>query len=211
MFIYTAFFCQYNQDMQEMLVKTYRISIEFFGFMRKPKLIYFEFQQGTFRELLQLKNDVDNPEKLNEWLFNFLMEKTKQSDKLTLRLYEQLSTDERNSILEFLLKTFAKGFFEKSNDDGGKSSRKKSPDSSLIALLLDKTSETLESLLDMTWEQIDYLIEGIVWNINAGSKKGEETNARKMRMKMLKEEFSDEEETIKRLDAKMAERKNLKK
>jgi hypothetical protein len=197
--------------MQELIRIKFRLTIEFFGRFRKAKLIHFEYEQASFRDLIEMQRKINDDDSLRKWLLNFLMEKTKQSDKLTVDLFNQLSTFEINSIMEFLFKTYAKGFFEKEKSSSSKRG-KKSPDSSLICTILEKTNETVESLLDMTWDQIKFLSEGITWNLNAQSKKGEQANQRHLRMKELKESFSDKDTdaALKGLNERILKR-NLKK
>lgn len=196
--------------MQELIRIKYRLSIEFFGRFGKAKLIHFEYEQAKFKDLIEMQSKINDDESLRKWLLNFLMEKTKQSDKLTVNLFNQISTFEINSIMEFLFKTYAKGFFEK--EKSGSKGRKKSPDSSLICTILEKTNETVESLLNMTWDQIKFLSEGITWNLNAQSKKGQQANERNLRLKELKENFSDKdtEAALKGLNERILKR-NLKK
>lgn len=45
----------------------------------------------------------------------------------------------------------------------------------------------------MTWEQIEYLIEGSVWNENSTTKAGQRRNERNAAMKLAKGQWSDEE------------------
>ncbi|MES2395075.1 MAG: hypothetical protein V4549_03690 [Bacteroidota bacterium] len=193
--------------MEELLPKKYRIEIEFFGRFKKSKTIYFDYEQGSLRDLIEMKSKIDNAEELNKWLFNFLMKKTKQSDKLTMRLFSQLCTSHRLDIIQHLLKTYAKGYFKVT--DVETIIHDKTPSSSLICFLLEYTNETLESLLDMTWERINYLTDGITWNKNEETKVGKERNRRKMRMIALNEEFTgdDTDAKIKRLDEKMKAKK----
>lgn len=189
--------------MQEMLRKKYRLSVEFFGRFRKPKLIYFDFLQGTLREILEMKNELSSAEKIDAWLMDFLINKTTQSEKLTPKLYYQLAEFERNNILDFIIKTFAKGFFTKEEGIENKTANK-APTSSMICLILKETGESMESVLGMTWEQIEYIIEGIVWNLNATDKKGQQRNEKYMRMKEVKGGMTDEEaEELKKLNERM--------
>ena len=62
----------------------------------------------------------------------------------------------------------------------------------------------MESLLNLTWEQIEYLIDGSVWNQNAQTKEGQKRNEREKRMKSLRESWDDE--TAKEMVRKMTER-----
>lgn len=199
--------------MQEMLRKKFKLSLEFFGPKGTPKNIDFFYEQGSLRELLEIQNKLDDPEELSKWLFDFLMKKTTQSDKLTLELFKQLPAYRINDIIEFILKTYGKNFFKKIEHEDKRMFQKKIPDSSMICFILQNTSETMETLLNMTWEQIEYIIEGVAWNINSQSKKGKQRNEQMMRMKELEASANPNEENdkIKRLKEKIDQRKNLKK
>ncbi len=189
--------------MEELLRKKFKLEIEFFGRFRKPKVMQFEFYQGTLRELLEMKSKISDPKELDNWLADFLMSKVKGRDKLTMNLYWQLTTRRKNDIIQFLVKTFGKNFFVKSE------SQDRSPASAMICFVLEFTNETIESLLEMTWEQIEFIIEGVVWNINAKDPKGREKNDRMMRMRELKEKFTDTDtdEKLARIEEKMKSKK----
>lgn len=199
--------------MQEMLRKKFKLSIEFFGEKGVPKNIDFIYEQGSLRDLLEIQNKLDHPDDLHSWLFDFLMKKTVQSDKLTLELFKQLPAYRANDIIEYILKSYGKGFFKKTEKDDKKVFQKKSPDSSMICFILQNTSETMENLLNMTWEQIEYIIEGVAWNLNSQHKKGRQRNEQMMRMKELEStaNVDEEQEKIKRLTEKMQQKKDLKK
>lgn len=191
--------------MEELLKKKYKLSVEFFGRFKRSKKIDFIFRQGNLRELLEMKEELDEPEKIKKWLFDFLMKKTEKSDKITQGLFDQLSIEEINSIIDFLLRTYGKGFFikVKKQENEEKESMKKSPTSSMICIILEKTNETVESLMEMTWEQIEYLVQGITWNMNEQTKEGKRKNEMALRMKDLKEGTNGYEEKVKRLEEKM--------
>lgn len=199
--------------MHELLRKKYNIEVEFFGRFNRPKKITFEFDQGRFRDVLDIKEKLKEAEDVKEWLFDFLMKKTKQSVRLTRRMFDQMPDDYVANISNFIFDTYAKGFFEKSKKkhveiDSFKNV--KPPFSSLICLLLEKTNEPLESLLDMTWEQINYLLDGIIWNTNAQTESGRKKNASDARMGMMREELSDEDalKAVQELEKKMNAKKN---
>lgn len=193
--------------MIEMLRKKYRLSIEFFGFMRKPKTIHFEYWQATFRDLMTMKEDLKMQDGIDFWLQDFLMKKTIQSDKLTLKLYRQLGTDQRVRIFRFLMDTYGKGFFEPIDPKSKQNPivpKEKSPSSASICLILEKTSETMESILNMTWQQIDYISEGVAWNLNEQTKEGQKRNIARMRQKELADGAADdEEEQLKELEKRI--------
>ena len=199
--------------MEELLRKKYNIELEFFGEKNKPLKISFQYEQGSFRDVLLIKEDLAGGMDIVEWLFYFLMKKTIQSDKLTKELFEQLSDSRIADIIDFVFNTYAKDFFEKSKEKKKEEDPfkdVKAPSSSLICLLLEKTNEKIETLLDMTWEQIRYLIDGIIWNLNAATKDGQKKNESGARMKMMKEELSDDAalESVRKLEKRIEEKKN---
>jgi hypothetical protein len=199
--------------MKELLRKNYNIEIEFFGENDEPLTISFQYEQGSLRGLLSIKEAFREGIKVEDWLFDFLMKKTTQSVKLTKELFEQLGETHIANLSNFIFDTYAKDFFEKSNKPKKEEDlfqNVKAPSSSLICLILEKTNESIESLLDMTWEQIVYLVEGIIWNLNAQTKEGQDKNKRNARMKMLKEETSDEDAlaAIKKMEKKLNEKRN---
>lgn len=69
----------------------------------------------------------------------------------------------------------------------------KEPESSFIMFLLENSNETIESLLRLTWRQVEFMKDGIIWNLNSQTKKGQERNAQKMRMDNSRAEMSDDE------------------
>ncbi len=166
-----------------MLKKQFKLSIDFFGRFNKPKTIEFAYWQASLRELLEMKREFNAPGGQKEWLFDFLMKKTKQSDKLKRKLFDQLGEKQIDSIVDFVLKTYAKDYFEKAKLPKDQTPRKEKLDTSYatICLILEKTSETMESLLNMTWEQIQYILDGTLWNMNAQTKEGQKRNKQKER------------------------------
>jgi len=85
-------------------------------------------------------------------------------------------------FFETYLDTALRGFYAK----GGKPSD--APSSSFIVFLADKLHTDPLTILDRyTPEAINFLAEGIEWNINASSKEGQVRNERKVHAKKLQE------------------------
>lgn len=172
-----------------MLRKKYRLSIDFLGRFGRPKAIEFVYEQGTLRGLLEITYAFKRRNGGNEWLFDFLMKNTEQSDRLTRKLFDQLGDEQVCKISDFILSTYGKSFFKGTREipSGHKKDLSKVDTSfSMVCMILEKTSETMESLLDMTWEQFEYVWEGIVWNVNAANKGGRASNDKARRESIYK-------------------------
>lgn len=196
--------------MIELIPKKYRLTIEFFGKKDKPIEIHFDYEEGSLKELLEMQQRISDADSMRKWLYDFLMNKCKQSAKLTEELYAQLWPEKITQFVGHIMRTYGDGFFAKK---GEKVKKSKSPSSAFIASILSNTNETLESVLNMKWSQIDYLTEGIVWNINEqNGKKGKMKNEQYLRIKESKKGKADnkEKKSLKALD-KIMKFKNLKK
>jgi len=204
--------------MQELLKKNYRVQVEFFGEKMLPETFTFVYLQGSLRETLLVKESIDRWGNLDNWLFEFLIKNQESGPELTRHTFEQMTPRKILDLSNFILSTYCKGYFEKvkESEDAtmeGKKSQKivtNAPFSSTICVLLEKTNETLETLLDMTWEQITYIISGIVWNMNESTPKGKARNKAGLAMGEHKKEISDEEarEAAQKLWEKMEAKKN---
>lgn len=207
--------------MLELLPKTYKIELTF----SKDYIVQFKYRQGTFRDLLELSYLVKHDKSLIRWLynflngqcerkiikkpkkrFNFLMKKKVHNGKISMRTFNLLSKEKLETILDFILNTYGKDFFMSKNDFVPKV-KTHAPTSSMIAYILEHTNETVETLLDLSWEQIKYLFDGIVYNANEQTKKGQARNKTNMRMKQAKEAMSDEE-ALKQVKEMEERRKN---
>lgn len=174
--------------------KTYKIEIE----ISKNNKKTISYKQATLKEILRMIHWFKKDDHIG-----FLSELLSiQKSRM-----EKISTRRIREILEFIMNTYAKGFFGKTKKASGKSS----PISSSICSILQNSNETLSSLLEMTWEQISFLVEGMVWNSNELTKKGKAKNKFKMAQEEFKEEVSDDEaikiarEMKKRADQKRAD------
>ena len=194
--------------MLELLKKKYNIELEFFGLFGRPKKVSFQYKQGTLRELLELQESINKDRDLRKTLFDFLKNKTKRSKKFTRRMFHQMHDKRMGEVMDFVLDTYAKGFFTKTDQPSEKSFKNiKSPTSSAFCVIFEKTGESLDSLLKMTWEQIEFLMEGVSWNLNSMTKEGQKKNETEARMKMLQEEISDEDAL--KMARKLEEKKRL--
>ena len=205
--------------MIELLRKKYKLELELFGLFNRPKKIEIYYEEATFGELINMKSKINHPEKLYFWLKDFLMNKTTQNVKLTPKLYNQLTQEQFLKIIEILLNSYAKGYFKKDRIEEKLGEKKKknkprraAPPGTLIAYLMENTNETMESLLNMTWAQIEFVLEGIVWNHNEQTEEGKRRNQQKLRMTDLKDSTDEErdQETVRRLIEKMDKKKQFK-
>jgi len=169
--------------MQELLQKKYKFPIRFLN----GKTYHINYSQATLRELLEMSNVIKNNDKLMSWLYNFLNNHCE--DEITVKSFSDLQQKHINSILEFLFDTYTKGYFEKIKNN----TEITSPTSSFIAFILEHTNETTESLLNMTWEQIQYIVEGLSWNIREQSKDGKAENKRQWALKQARLVQNDDE------------------
>jgi len=179
--------------MQELLKKKYKLTVDFFGFMKRPRPIVFEYRQASWKELIELSRHLKTSDDIKPWLHDFLVKKTKHSAKLTPKLFNQLNSDQLVKIFEFILNTWGKNYFKKKKKTGNNRRKYSAPESSTICVLLEKTNESLDSLLEMTWEQVEFLMEGITWNLRSQTPEGKKKNEREMEMKEHEAEISDED------------------
>jgi len=170
--------------MKELHRDLWHLNIEYKIFFWKYKRTY-KFQTATLKELIEFSTWIKNEEDLLDWLFRFLC----KHGKITKREFKQITPEKVNSILEYLKKTFGKGFFEETK----KKTAEKAPISSFFALIMKNSGETTKSILSLTWGQIMFLSEGIIWNLNAQTKDGQKRNNRDFQKKKFQEELTDEE------------------
>lgn len=174
--------------MLELLRKTYTLEIEF----TVEKTVKFTYQQAIFKEILSLCKTIEDQINLGEWLYDFLMKKCTQDVKMIKEDFNMLNEDQVTRIMNFTLDTYGRKYFSTSEKIDIKK-KAKSPSSSFITFILKETNETLDSLLNLTWEQIEFLQEGVVWNLNEQSKEGRQRNKMQAIMKEAREELSDED------------------
>lgn len=192
--------------MQELVRNKFSFPIKFLN----GKTVYINYEQATLRDLLQMGKTINNPESLTVWLYDFLSKNTKNNDKITLKMFANLQTIHINNIVTYLFSTYAKGYFKEVKEGEDKETPKqKAPDSSLFALIFEETNETIESLLNMTWEQIEFLLDGITWNLRGKTKEGQAENSRQWALRKSRESMSDNEaiEHVRKLEEKLATKK----
>jgi len=189
--------------MKELLRKTFRLDLE----LKDGRAVNFQIKQGTFRELLLMSKAIESGITLKQWLVDFLIANQQGDVKITPADFEFLMPHRVAEIVDWLTKTYAKGFFTtKKAAKSEEEARTKAPDSSIICFVLMDTNETVESLLDLTWEQVEYLIEGCLWNRNGQTKEGQKRNERTLRAKLVRQDWDDNRaaDLLKRMEARHA-------
>lgn len=209
--------------MQRIYRKTFNATINF-----SPELTFiFRYQQATLRELLEF-NEYIKASQINEWLWEFFSEHCEQTvvhkpqklrwfmKKRTARMtheeFNALPVTTLNNLIDFVLKTYAKSFFKK--EASGKIEKTTgAPIESMFVTIFQQTSETLESVLSMTWEQFMFIQEGLVYNLNETTPAGRKKNRMNDRLKQMKAEISDEDAlaAVKRMEVKLKERREREK
>ena len=100
-----------------------------------------------------------------------------------------MSSALKEKLLKKVMDTYGYGFYDSTQISKNKKKKNTSPIYSAIIFLFQKSNETMNSLLEMTWEQIEFLSSGIGWNENEKSKKGQRIN----KNEEFRDEISDEE------------------
>ena len=157
---------------------------------RTFSFVYFDAKLCDLIELMQmLENKVD----INEWFFEFLRKANIKNAiiyrKFRRKDYNKISQKQRRQILDMVLDKWSCGMYGK--DEPKTNIKKKgketfadltnnhpAPDSALIMRVLEYSNETLDSLLNKTWKQVKYMLEGIMWNVRSESKEGQKANQR---------------------------------
>lgn len=201
--------------MKAFVRKKYILELE----LRVGKTVFCEFQQATYREILQFGEMVSGKVNFTEVIINFLNSQNTyqkfffgfltKSVKLRKKDFRFLTEKSADKIMEFIMRTYAKGYFRYlKKDDSEKESPKRKmkyvPDGAFIAFILEHTNETFETLLDMTYEAIQEINDGILWNLRSQSKEGQRENDKIARMHDIREGQSMEEALA---EAKELERK----
>lgn len=181
--------------MIELSVKKYRITLETF----LNRSIVIEYRQATFKELIEMLSCFENND-VDSFLCPFLCERGLQEEE-----YKNLFDEKKDEILQIILDTYGKGFFKKTKGKAGE----QKPFYAMIGFLMEFTNETLDSLLNLTWEQISFLLDGAIYMLNEKTKEGRERNAQKSRMDGLKKDMPDDValDLIKKLEEDIAQRK----
>lgn len=170
----------YNGDMKEMLRKKYRISVQF----SKRHSVDFDYDQLGMGDVIDFMHSSDQI----QWAMDFLSKKATPSAKVKPKHFASLSHKQWQGIGAILLKSFTEA-----QGNSKRKVREQAPFSSMICLIMEHTNETFESILNLTWDQINFLVDGIRWNIRSQSKKAREENKREMLRKRSQAAMTDQE------------------
>lgn len=176
--------------MFELLRKRFPLTIEVNG--EKYKVVY---EQATLRETIEffyMQTKKEPQELVKDFLVN---------NGLSTEVCNKMGQPDLLEIYFIILDTYTKGYLnvrklkerleEASKEIEKKEEKEKGdPFYSLIGFLLEYTNETMESLMELTYEQITYMLKGIVWNQNSKTDKGKRDNQRNK----LQEEVSEGED-----------------
>jgi len=168
----------------------------------KKKRFLFRYNDATLRELIEFRKMIDEDLNLSEWLFKFLKEHYVKHGIIKLgfsrRLFNKINQYQINLILSEVVDKWSAGMYGKEQeekkvkkDDDFFTQEANDPDSALIMKLVEKSNETLDSLLDKTWRTVKYMLEGIVWNIRSETEEGQKKNMQEAARKNAKENGID--------------------
>lgn len=157
--------------MQELLVKEAILVIPY-----KSKKYTFIIEQANFSKILEfdfyLKRDNTD---IVKHVFTILQKFNKDYTK---NMFNTISPEIYNKVHSFIIKNYCTSFYTikeklKKKDD---IEIETAPFSSVIAFIIKHSNETMESLLKLTWEQIEYLSDWIIYNLNDLTKEWKEEN-----------------------------------
>lgn len=187
--------------MKELLKKEALLTIPY----QKKKYIFL-IRQASLEEIIEFDYYLQQE---NEAIVKYILILLKKlNPEFKDEIFHALTPEQYANIHKFFLKNYCTGFYETKNDTNQAKEKKdadsveKVPFSAIIAGVLSNTNETLESLLKMTWEQIEYITEWLNWNANELTPKGKEENKKKQFKK--EKEQGAYKETLEKLRANRA-------
>lgn len=194
----------YEIDLYLPLINFKILGFRFSFFERKYTIKY---KQGSFRDILRLAEDVKKSQDILDYTAQFISNHSKLK-KSKLKKYF-ISSGSALKIFKFILKTYCKGYFsddvlqEKENQK--EKVEKYVPQCLEIAFLSEKTGNTFNDIMDMTWEQIREFSDAVIWNLNEASKEGKKRNERKAYKMMCEEGYNEDKakKALAILDAKL--------
>lgn len=159
-------------NFQSIYRKTYLLELEVHGLFGKPRKKKVYYKQGTLAEILRMVHFNETGD-VGGWVRSFLL--ANGVSKFEMR---KMRPNSHQNIYEILVNTFAKGFISKEKaPEPNITDEKFAPIYAGIASILAHTGETMNTLLQLTWEQIEFLIKGVKWNaLEAAGKHQENVN-----------------------------------
>lgn len=149
----------------------------------KKKVKVFMYKEATIRELLKMQDLFDESgTSVSEWLFEFLSINSPRNDKITREEYAQLNSEQINRIFKHILKTHGGGYYRIDEEKSEEAQEAESEDpsrllsASMVTNILQNTGISVEEFLDMTYRQFKFIQDGVIFNLRAQTKKGQERN-----------------------------------
>lgn len=158
-----------------------------FLFIPYIKKIKVNYKQAVVKDVIDFFDKIERKElDISEWIINFIYKygdkKIDDHDKWQIYIYHE-------KLWKHIKKTFFKGVFS----DSGKKSKDPSPLSSVIAFVSKHWGVNGYDLIHkMTFEELKFYAEGIVWNLNEQSKDWKRRN-KLLLLQKKKDKRSDKE------------------
>lgn len=155
----------------------------FFFYKKKTYKLTIEFREATFEQFLQFTIDQEQNKSIDKWFFDFLCEHQvleKGEKKITWKIFENFARDREGfqKLFNLINSIYFKGtkIGEKFDNFNVDKSKSESNDSMFLAYFLTNTSETVESLLKMTYSQILLIRDGVAFLNRGQTEKGQKNN-----------------------------------
>lgn len=155
----------------------------FFFYKKKYYKLVIEFKEATFAEFLKFTQDMEQKVPLERWLFNFIQNHQilqKKQKPITWQLFESFFLDKEGfqKVFELVTSRFLRGtkLAEKFKNYNVDKHSGESCDSMFLAFFLTNTSETVHSLLNMTYSQILMIRDGVALVNRGQTKEGQKKN-----------------------------------
>jgi len=175
--------------MQDLLRKEAVLKIPF-----KKESFIFIIPQATLYEILEFDYYVKKDDgSIVQHIFNILKA---IEPKFTAKHFNHIKSDYFSKIYIFFLKNYCSGFYDLTStvEDSREVDEEIEgrPFNSTIASIITASNETMESLLNLTWDQISYMFEGFVYNQNEQTDEGKKENLKNKTKEELKKGKYDE-------------------
>lgn len=171
--------------MLELIKKKFilEIKIKYFFFFKKT--FVFKIKQASLFEIIEFDFYMQKSWlEIIDHIFNILQ---KLNPKFKKRYFKKIKIENFKKILNFIIKSYCKNYYKKPGKKINKKNQTEVPVYSMISFIIEHSNETIESLLNQTWEAIEYIFDWIERNINEQSKDWKLRNKQKILKKELKE------------------------
>jgi len=186
--------------MQELLSKEWVLKINIW-----KDDFSFLIKQATLIEIVEfdyyMKKDSNE---IVTYIFEILQKSKKWDLNFTEKHFTEIKPDKFKNIFDFILWTYCRWFYNQKETKTKKAKNLswEAPFSSLLAFIFQNSNETLESIKKCTWEEIQYLSEWIIYNLNEQTPKWKAENAKNQVKKELASGMYDD--TLEKLKANRA-------